>query len=85
MRIAINGFGRIGKNFLRTILADKQAVKKLEVVAINIGPAKKELVAHLFKYDTILGTYPGKVSLNNDMLCIDDIKIPVLDKQALVT
>jgi len=53
MRIAINGFGRIGRTFLRTILQDKNAGKKLEVVAINVGPAKVEFTAHMFKYDTL--------------------------------
>jgi glyceraldehyde 3-phosphate dehydrogenase len=80
MRIAINGFGRIGKNFLRTILQDLHASKKIEVVAINIGPSDKKLIAHLFKYDTLMGTYPGKVSLDGDFLVVDAIKIAVLDQ-----
>ena len=78
MRIAINGFGRIGKNFLRTILQDAQALKKISVVAINIGPSDKTLVAHQFKYDTLMGTYPGNVSLQGDTLVVDSLKIPIL-------
>jgi glyceraldehyde 3-phosphate dehydrogenase len=78
MRIAINGFGRIGKNFLRTILQDAQARKKISVVAINIGPADKTLVAHQFKYDTLMGTYPGNVSMQGDNLVIDLLKISIL-------
>ena len=39
MKIAINGFGRIGRTFLRTILQDKHSGEKIEVVAINVGPA----------------------------------------------
>ena len=78
MRIAINGFGRIGKNFLQTILRDANASKKITVVAINIGPAHKEFVAHLFKYDSLLGIYPGNVSFSNDQLHIDTISIPIL-------
>lgn len=77
MRIAINGFGRIGKTFLRTILQDTQALKKIEIVAINLGPADKKLVAHLFKYDTLMGTYQGNVAFENDFLLIDDIKIAI--------
>jgi glyceraldehyde 3-phosphate dehydrogenase len=78
IRIAISGFGRIGRTFLRTILADKQALEKLAVVAINIGPAKKETIAHMFKYDTIMGTYNGTVSLVGDQLRIDDMNIAIV-------
>lgn len=75
MKIAINGFGRIGRTFLRTILQDPNAKKKITVVAINIGPAKIEATAHMFKYDTIMGTYPGAVTISGDILNIDDYKI----------
>jgi glyceraldehyde 3-phosphate dehydrogenase len=78
MRIVINGFGRIGKTFLRTILTDPEAKKKLDVVAINIGPLKKELIGHLFAYDTLMGAYPGTVSMHEDTLIIDNKKIPIL-------
>ncbi len=78
IRIAISGFGRIGRTFLRTILADKQALEKLAVVAINIGPAKKETIAHMFKYDTIMGTYNGTVNLVGDQLRIDDMNIAIV-------
>lgn len=77
MRIAINGFGRIGRTFLRTLLQDHEAQKKCTVVAINIGPAKIETVAHMFKYDTIMGTYPGTVTLAGDALKIDGYEIKV--------
>lgn len=84
MRIAINGFGRIGKNFLWALLTDKKALQKITIAAINIGPAKKEYVAHLFKYDSLLGTYPGDVALEGDTLRIDSIVIPILtEPQAL--
>lgn len=75
MKIAINGFGRIGRTFLRTILQDPNAQKKCQVVAINIGPAKIETVAHMFKYDTIMGTYPGSVTISGDILTIDEYPI----------
>lgn len=70
-RIAINGFGRIGKTFLR-VLVQGGYTKELEVVAINVGPAKKDLVAHTFKYDTLMGTYPGPVRMEGDTLVIDE-------------
>lgn len=77
MRIAVNGMGRIGKNFLRALIADKKALEKITVVAINIGPSPKEYVAHQFKYDTLLGTYRGDVSLNGDILHIDKNEIKI--------
>ena len=78
LSIAINGFGRIGKNFLRVLLSDKKALEKIKVAVINIGPADPIAVAHGFKYDTIMGTYNGKVSYENNNLVIDDLKIPVI-------
>lgn len=78
MRIAINGFGRIGRTFLRTILQDKKAAQKIEVVAINIGPADMTMVAHMFKYDTIMRTYPGQVTSKGKKLIIDDRSIELL-------
>lgn len=77
MKIAINGFGRIGRTFLRTLLQDPDAKKKCTVVAINIGPAKIETTAHVFKYDTIMGTYPGSVSILGDILTIDGYEIKI--------
>jgi glyceraldehyde 3-phosphate dehydrogenase len=77
MKIAINGFGRIGRTFLRTLLQDPEAKKKCTVIAINIGPAKIETTAHMFKYDTIMGTYPGLVTLSGDMLTIDGYEIKI--------
>lgn len=61
MRIAINGFGRIGRNFFRALMEDKFASQAIELVAINVGPAKIEGVAHAVKYDTLMGIYPGDV------------------------
>ena len=78
MRIAINGFGRIGRNFLRTIMLDKHARSVCQVEAINIGPAPLESTAYLFKHDTMLGTYPGSVVLEETTLIVDDQRIAVL-------
>ncbi len=78
IRIAINGLGRIGKTFLRTLMQDAVARKNIEVVAINIGPATVDLTAHTFKYDTLMGTYQGSVHMEGDhTLVIDSYKIPV--------
>lgn len=78
MRVAINGFGRIGRNFLRGIVYDSQALQKIDVVAINIGPARIDQIAHLFKYDTIMRTFDGEVQLDGDYLIVDNHKIKIL-------
>src|SRR5262249_41676572 len=64
-RIAISGFGRIGRNVLRAIAEAKR--KDLEVVAINdlATPADNAL---LFKYDSVHGRYPGPVEVEGDSL-----------------
>lgn len=66
IRIAINGFGRIGRVFLRNVLEEKD----MEVVAVNdlTDPAT---LAHLFKYDSIQGKYQGKVNSEKDGIQID--------------
>lgn len=56
IRVALNGLGRIGKNILR-ILLEPEVQKRIRVVAINIGPDKKETVPHSIMYDTLMGTY----------------------------
>ncbi len=73
MRIAVNGCGRIGKTFVRALLADSDARKKLELVVINVGKADKETAALSLKYDTLLGTYPGTIIYKDDTLIIDDV------------
>lgn len=76
MRIAINGFGRIGRSFLRCIEQDKKS--DIEVVAINIGNSKPEYVAHMFTYDTLMGKFAGNVSLENDELIINGHHIKIV-------
>jgi len=78
MRVAINGFGRIGRTFLRAILEDPAALELLEVAAINIGPAPLDAVAYAFKYDTVMGTFPARVLLRSDKLFIGDYSIKII-------
>lgn len=78
MKIAINGFGRIGKNFLRALLLDSLVRSKIEVVTINIGPDYVDHVALLFKYDTLLGYFPGSVEQKNNTLIVDGREIEIL-------
>lgn len=77
VRIAINGLGRIGRTFLRVLLADAQAQKKLDLIAINIGPAKKDGLATMLKYDSLMGTYKGTMVLEGDELIIDGKHIKI--------
>ncbi len=69
-RIAINGFGRIGRLTLRRLLKNKN----VEVVAIN-DLTNNATLAHLFKYDSSQGSFPGKVSATDDHIFIGNKKI----------
>lgn len=80
INVAINGFGRIGRNFLRAVLQDTETAKKIHVVAINVGSADLKTVAHMFKYDSIMGTYPGNVRIKNNELDIDDHRITMINE-----
>jgi glyceraldehyde 3-phosphate dehydrogenase len=75
MRVAINGFGRIGRLILRRALE-----KKIKVVAIN-DLTDINTLAHLFKYDSVYGIYKGKVKVIEDYLVIDKNKIKVFSEK----
>jgi glyceraldehyde 3-phosphate dehydrogenase len=65
VRVAINGFGRIGRNVLRAIVESKR--KDIQVVAINdLGPV--ETNAHLMRFDSVHGRFPGKVVVEGDTI-----------------
>ena len=65
VKVAINGFGRIGRNVLRAIIESKR--KDIEVVAINdLGPV--ETNAHLFRFDSVHGRFPGTVTVSGDTI-----------------
>jgi glyceraldehyde 3-phosphate dehydrogenase len=67
-RIGINGFGRIGRQTLKAVL--ERAPDRLEVVAINdLAPTATN--AHLFKYDSTYGRYPGEVSAAEGQITVD--------------
>ena len=65
LKIAINGFGRIGRTFLRSVLLDRHATSKIEIVAINEGPQHSQNLDLLFKYDTIMREFSETVELKN--------------------
>ena len=75
IRVGINGFGRIGRNVVRA--AVKMGAKDLDFVAVNDITDTKTL-AHLFKYDSVHGRYPGKVEAAADGIHIDGKAIKVL-------
>ena len=74
-RIGINGFGRIGRQVLKAIM-DRHP-EKLRVAAIN-DLTDNETNAHLFKYDTNYGIYPGTVEATEDGIAVDGTRIKVL-------
>ncbi|WP_079715815.1 type I glyceraldehyde-3-phosphate dehydrogenase [Parapedobacter luteus] len=75
--IAINGFGRIGRNTLRNILLRKAS--NLHIAAIN-DLADTQTLAHLFKYDSVHGPYGGSVDATSNQLLIDGHTIHVFNE-----
>ena len=74
VRVAINGFGRIGRNILRAIAESGR--KDIEVVGINdLGPV--ETNAHLLRFDSVHGRFPGTVTVEGDSISLGHGKIRV--------
>jgi glyceraldehyde 3-phosphate dehydrogenase len=79
VKVAINGYGRIGRNVLRALYESKRT-GEISVVAINdLGDAKTN--AHLTKYDTAHGKFPGTVAVEGDYMIVNGDKIRVLAKR----
>ncbi len=77
-KIGINGFGRIGRQVLRAIR--ERHGDAIEVAAVNdLFPA--ETNAHLLRYDSTYGPYPGKVSVENGSLVVDGRRISILSER----
>ena len=75
VKVAINGYGRIGRNVLRAVYEGGRR-GEIEIVAINdLGNA--ETNAHLTKYDTAHGKFPFDVNVEGDALVVDGDKIKV--------
>src|SRR5687768_7934637 len=66
-RVGINGFGRIGRNFLR---AAQRSGADIEIVGVN-DLTDAATLAHLLKYDSVHGGYPGTVEVSGDGLVVD--------------
>jgi glyceraldehyde 3-phosphate dehydrogenase len=77
-RVAINGFGRIGRLTLRTMLERHKT--NLTIVALN-DMADLQTNAHLFRYDSTYGKFPGKVEIGEGVLQIDGLNISVLNQK----
>ncbi len=75
-KVAINGFGRIGRAIFKIMMEEKE----VEVVAVNdIIPT--ENLAYLLKYDTVYGRYEKMVDFDKNHLIVDGKKIPVLSEK----
>src|SRR5881397_2336301 len=74
IKVGINGFGRIGRNFFR---AAKQQGLDIDFVAVNDITDAKTL-AHLLKYDSVLGTFPGEVTSTDTSVIADGDELRVL-------
>ena len=82
IRVAINGYGRIGRNVLKALYEAKQAGNEypIEIVAINdLGDSKTN--AHLTKYDTVHGRFNAEVNYDNDALYINGDKIVTVSER----
>ena len=77
IRVGINGFGRIGRNFYRAV---KQSGSDIEIVAVNDLGAIKTM-AHLLKYDSVLGVLPNKIEATDEGISIDSKVLKVLSKR----
>jgi len=77
-KVAINGFGRIGRAVARILLEKKG---ELELVAVNdLAPVKS--LAHLFKYDTVMGKWSGTVEAKDEAIIINGKEIKVLSERS---
>ncbi|WP_333839628.1 type I glyceraldehyde-3-phosphate dehydrogenase, partial [Pelomicrobium sp.] len=75
IRVAINGYGRIGRNILRALYESGR--KDIQIVAVNdLGDAKTN--AHLTRYDTVHGKFPGEVKVDGDAMVVNGDRIRVL-------
>jgi glyceraldehyde 3-phosphate dehydrogenase len=77
VKVGINGFGRIGRNVFR---AAKAAGADIDFVAVN-DLTDPGTLAHLLKYDSILGRFPGEVSVDGDVIKVDGDELKVLSER----
>ncbi len=76
VKVAINGFGRIGRNVLKLILKDKECTDLAEVVAVN-DLTDADTLAHLYKYDSVQGVNAAEITAEGNELVIDGRRIKI--------
>jgi glyceraldehyde 3-phosphate dehydrogenase len=77
VRVGINGFGRIGRNFFRAVQAQGADI---EIVAVNdLGSVKT--MAHLLKYDSVMRQLPNDIKVSKNGISVDDVEIKVLSER----
>ena len=76
IKVAINGFGRIGRNLVRCCAKDP----KIEILGVN-DITNPEVLAHLLKYDSVLGKFDGTVELKDGNLLVDKMPIKVFSER----
>src|SRR5690606_39874359 len=74
MRVAINGFGRIGRHTLRNLVTKN--LKDIQVVAIN-DLTHPSTLAHLLKYDSVHGPFPGEISSDDTYIYVNGVAIKI--------
>ncbi len=77
IKVGINGFGRIGRNFYRAVI---ESGADIEIVGVNDLTDNKTL-AHLLKYDTVLGRFPHSVDYDDENIIVDGKKIRALEER----
>jgi glyceraldehyde 3-phosphate dehydrogenase (phosphorylating) len=78
IRVGVNGFGRIGRNFYRAVAASQGS--NIEIVAVN-DLTDTTTLAHLLKYDTVLGSFAGDVRAGDGSIVVDGKAIKVLSQR----
>ena len=83
-KLAINGFGRIGRSFIRVALKDREFMQLIDIVGIN-DTADAKTLAHLLKYDSVFGRFDGTVEVNDNgnigILLINNLPISVISEE----
>jgi len=79
-KVAINGFGRIGRNILRAAFSDREFMDKFEITAVN-DLADAKTLAHLLKYDSVHGIFGADVSSTDSTITVNGKEIKVLSEK----
>ncbi|MEW6593127.1 MAG: type I glyceraldehyde-3-phosphate dehydrogenase [Candidatus Hadarchaeota archaeon] len=80
VKLAINGFGRIGRIFLRATLENREFQKNFEIVAVNDLSSPK-ILAHLLKYDSVFGVLKNDINATENSISVDGKEIKVLSEK----